>query len=166
MIKDISVNLTVLLLKADGSTLLRRRCDKNQTFTEMDNGWGMGYIITIETLWEEKDSYLIENKLRLQIQLDILGETTSKCKVPGTGILIPPRTLQIQQQQHYGKRKRVDDYLGFQDQDSEQDPGFVVMKRDMTKLFKSHHDADIKIECGKKTFPVHKLILSGTLINK
>lgn len=38
------------------------------------------------------------------------------------------------------------------------------MKRDMRKLFKSQHDADMSIECGKKTFPVHKIILSGNLV--
>lgn len=130
-------------------------CDKNQTFTAEDNGWGMGYIITIETLWEERDNYLQDNKLRLQIQLDILGELVNNVKTPGTGLLIQPRA-------NVGnKRKRH--HKGDWDEGLEQDEveGFAVMRRDMKKLFKSHHDTDIMIECGKKSFPVHKLILSG-----
>lgn len=129
-------------------------CDKNQTFTAEDNGWGMGYIITIETLWEERESYLQDNKLRLQIQLDILGELTSKFKTPGVGSL-----LQARSPVSSGKRKRS--HCEDSDAGDVEDPGYALMKRDMKKLLKSQHDADITIMCGKKSFPVHKLILSG-----
>jgi hypothetical protein len=132
-------------------------CDKNQTFTAEDNGWGMGYIITIETLWDEKDVYLIDNKLRLQIQLDILGDLTSRVKTPGSGSLISKAVCTG------SKRKRSSDSW---DRDKDEviepeDPGAALLKRDMKKLLRSQHDADFTIECGSKSFPVHKLILSG-----
>lgn len=116
---------------------------------------GMGYIITIETLWEERENYLMDNKLRLQIQLDILGEVTSRFKTPGTGTLLLSRPLGLPS----GKRKRT--HCDDSDTTDHEDPGSTIMKRDMKKLLKSQNDADMTIECGKKSFSVHKLILSG-----
>ncbi len=119
----------------------------------------MGFIITIETLWDERDNYLQDNKLRLQIQLDILGELTSRFKTPGTGNLM---SRPISTYSSGGKsRKRTHDES---DITEHEDPGCTLMRRDMKKLLRSQHDADITIECGKKSFPVHKLILSGIFL--
>lgn len=109
----------------------------------------MGYIITIETLWEDRDNYLTDNKLRLQIQLDILGEVTSRFKTPGTGTLLLSRPLPPS-----GKRKRA--HCDDSDTIEHEDPGSTLMKRDMKKLFKSasQNGADMTIECGKKSFSV------------
>jgi len=144
-------------------------CDKNQSFTSEDNGWGMGYIITIETLWDEKDVYLIDNKLRLQIQLDILGDLISRVKRPNAATLMAIAASETKPSPSTKgtKRKRSnDDSSSTSDRDDEQTDvfdksGYDHLKRDMKKLFRSRHDADFTIKCGERSFPVHKLILSG-----
>jgi len=170
-------------MKADGTTLLRRRkninntnskqasirchlsnvlviklsccrmfrfgfpgCDKNQIFTPEDNGWGMGYIITIETLWDEREVYLADNTLRLRIQLDILGDLVSRYKRPS-----------VANKSGSNKRRRADtDTFDFED-----DTSTALLKKDFRRLLKSHNGADFTIECDGKSFPVHKAILTG-----
>ncbi|CAL8126976.1 unnamed protein product [Orchesella dallaii] len=146
LIKEISVHLTVMIMKDDGTTLLRRRCDKNQIFTPEDNGWGMGYIITIETLWDEREVYLADNTLRLRIQLDILGDLVSRYKRPS-----------IANRSGSNKRRRGDtDTMDYED-----DPSTALLKKDFRRLLKSHNGADFTIECEGKSFPVHKAILTA-----
>lgn len=106
-----------------------------------------GYIITIETLWDEREVYLSDNTLRLRIQLDILGDLVSRYKRPSAAI-----------KSGGGKRRRTDLDLV----ESEEDPSTALLKKDLRKLLKSHNGADFTIECEGKSFPVHKSILTGT----
>lgn len=125
-------------------------CDKNQIFTPEDNGWGMGYIITIETLWDEREVYLADNTLRLRIQLDILGDLVSRYKRPC-----------VTSKSSGTKRRKADADAVVE---VEEDPSTVLLKKDLRRLLKSHNGADFNIECEGKNFPVHKAILTGMLI--
>lgn len=149
----------------------------------------MGYIITIETLWDERDVYLVDNKLRLQIQLDILGDLVrfvivnnnikfkssefrralvdffhaifSRFITPGNGGLVRSSGSA---NANANKRKRSSESSDSSTSDTttdNEDPGCTILKRDMRKLLKSQHDTDFTIECGHKLFPVHQIILSG-----
>lgn len=108
----------------------------------------MGYIITIETLWDERDVYLSDNTLRLRIQLDILGDLVSRYKRPS-----------IISRGSGGKRRKTDSDVI----EIEEDASTILLKKDMRRLLKSHNGADFTIECDGKHFPVHKAILTGTI---
>jgi len=197
-VKDISLNMTVSILTADGSALLQRRkwmwirnfktckiqhditwhidhtlytgCNKNQKFTCEENGWGMGDIIKLKKIWEQKDKYLIDNKLRLEIQLDILGEPITRVKRPNAAILRAIAASAIKSSPSTTETESEiindDSYSLTSDEDDEltgtsEKSGCDQFKRDMKNLFRNQNETDFTIKCGGRLFPVHKLILSS-----
>jgi len=98
-----------------------------------------------ESLWSEREVYVQDNTLRLLFELDFLGDLacSSKNKVRRN----PLR-----------KKRTRDDLNDLTDNESECE---AVMKEDMKRLFESHNQSDVIIECGAQQFPVHKIIICG-----